>query len=202
VDWETRDVNSDPDFGKDERGAIRVKQRSDYEFKEVALKLIDLIQKVQTCTTLLSSHIEGRRKYINPISRRIHAGYTQWTETGRLNSQNPNQQNVPAPHNDDLKIRKLYVAPPGKVLFLIDFSGFELRILSWRAKDSVKQEIFCNDGDMHRKTAATATGKPESEITDVERKHAKPVNFGRQTRYAEVKPAQNGETLKGQSRAA
>lgn len=85
---------------------------------------------------------------------------------------------------------------------MIDFSGFELRILSWRADDKVMQDIFIHNGDMHRKTAATAVGKPESEVTKVERTHAKPVNFGRPKSYAEVKPTQNGETLQGQSRAA
>ena len=152
--------------------------RPEYEHKESLLKLIDLIMQVQKSTTLISSHIIGRQNYLNAVSGRIHANYHQWTETGRLGSRNPNQQNTPAPHNDKLGVRNFYVAEPGKVLFLIDFSGFELRILSWRADDKVMQDIFIHNGDMHRKTAATATGKPESEVTKVERTHAKPVNFG------------------------
>ncbi len=152
--------------------------RADHPYKAAAIELIDLIQKVQTCTTLLSSHIDGRSKYVNPISGRIHSGYEQWTETGRLSSSKPNMQNIPRMDNDEFGIRNFHIASPGKVLFLIDFSGFELRLLSWRADDKVMQDIFIQDGDLHRKTAASATGKTEAEVTKVERAHAKPVNFG------------------------
>jgi len=177
-DWETRDVSSDPDFGKDERAAVRVKQRPDYEHKETALRFIDLIQTVQTYTTLISSHIIGRQKYINPISRRIHAGYTQWTETSRLNSQSPNQQNVSRDPIGSINVRNFYEAPSGKILFFIDFSGFELRLMAWASKDETMIDAFLHGGDLHRKTAATMTGKPESEITKAERTNAKAGNFG------------------------
>lgn len=89
-----------------------------------------------------------------------------------------NGQNVPRIDNDIFGIRNFYRAPDGKVLFLIDYSGFELRLIAWKSKDEVMLDIFINGGDMHRKTAATLTGKPESEVTKHERSDAKAGNFG------------------------
>jgi len=127
---------------------------------------------------LLSSHIQGRAKYVNPISGRIHAEYTPWTETSRLNCSKPNGQNVPRLDNDVFGIRNFYISKQGKILFFIDFSGFELRLMAWKSGDEVMIDIFRNDGDMHRRTASVSTGKPESEVTKKERQDAKPANFG------------------------
>ena len=155
-----------------------IEGRSEYLYREYILELLELVQKVQTYTTLLSSHIDGRSKYLNPISGRIHAGYSQWVETGRLNSFHPNGQNVPRTDNDVFGIRNFYRAPAGKILFFIDFSGFELRLMAWASGDETMTETFKNGGDLHRKTASTMTGKLEAEITKVERTHAKAGNFG------------------------
>jgi len=163
---------------KEERGAVRIAQRQPHPYKDAGIALLEQMKKIQTYTTLLSSHIEGRRKYINSVTKRIHAEYSPWTETARCNCKHPNGQNVPRPDNDELKIRNFYIPGPGKVLLLIDFAGFELRITAWRANDEVMINIFRHGGDMHRTTAAEATGKPPDEVTKKERQDAKPVNFG------------------------
>jgi len=165
-------------LAKKERKAMDIMMRSDHPHKEDALKLLALIQSVQTYSTLLSSHIVGRQKFLNEMSGRIHAGYSQWTETGRLNSFKPNGQNIPRMDNDIFGIRNFFVSKPGKILGFIDFSGFELRLMAWASGDETMTEAFKNGGDLHRKTASTMTGKPESEITKTERTHAKAGNFG------------------------
>lgn len=177
-DWEKRDPETDPHLSKDERMAIRIRQRPDHPYKDVGIQLLQLMKKIQKYATLLSSHIDGREKHRNPVSGRIHASYTPWTETGRLNSSKPNGQNVPRLDNDVFGIRNFYVPGVGKILFFIDFSGFELRILAWRASDGVMIELFNTGGDMHKKTASEMTGKPPEEITKKERTDAKPANFG------------------------
>lgn len=185
ANWERIEVDAnygEPGFNgdltKDERGAIRIAQRNDHPFKEAGLALIEKLLKIQSYSTLISSHIVGREKYLNPISDRIHAGYSTFTDTGRLNSFKPNGQNVPRTDNDDFRIRSFFAPKPGKILFFIDFSGFELRIIAWKSSDEVMIELFNTNGDMHRRTASTLTGKPESEITKVERTNAKAGNFG------------------------
>jgi DNA polymerase-1 len=178
----------------DQQKALEIRRRKPHPYRDAGLALLEQMVLIQKMTTLLSSHLEGREKYANPVSGgRIHAEYTPWTDTARLNSMKPNGQNVPRLDNDTLGVRNMYKAPPGRILFFIDFSGFELRLLAWKSGDEVMIEIFRTGGDMHRKTAASIADKPESEVTKKERTDAKPANFGRHTRYAEVKPTQNGE---------
>ena len=76
-------------LSSDERKAVRIAQRTPHPYKDIGIKLLDLVQQAQTYTTLLSSHIEGREKFVNLVSGRIHAEYTPWTETSRLNSSKP-----------------------------------------------------------------------------------------------------------------
>ena len=177
-DWESRDPDTDPRLSKDERQAIRIRRREPHPHKDAALQMLDELQNIQRYSTLLSSHIRGREKYLNSESGRIHANYTPWTETARLNSNSPNGQNVPRMDNDDFGIRNFYVPGVGKILYFIDFSGFELRLMAWRSGDEVMIEIFKTGGDIHRRTASVGTGKPEAEITKKERQDAKPANFG------------------------
>lgn len=176
--WEDLDPDTEKAMDKEVRQAIRIKKRAPHPYKEAGLKLLEQIQKMQTYSTLLSSHIIGRQKYLNEISGRIHASYSPWTETSRLNSFNPNGQNIPRMDNDVFEIRNFYKAPAGKILFFIDFSGFELRLMAWKSGDEVMIDAFKHGGDLHKKTASTMTGKPESEITKAERTHAKAGNFG------------------------
>lgn len=165
-------------LSKDERMAIRIAQRTSHPYKDAALALIGQMDKIQKYTTLLSAHIVGRAQYLHEETGRIHANYSQWTETSRLNSFQPNGQNVPAMHNDVFKIRNFYVPAVGKIMFFIDFSGFELRIMAWKSGDEAMIEIFNTGGDIHRRTASAITGKPAAEVTDDERSDAKPANFG------------------------
>jgi DNA polymerase-1 len=177
-DWESRDPDQDPHLDKQQRQLIRIKRRPEHPHKDTAIRLLDLVQKIQTYSTLLSSHIIGRAKFLNEISGRIHAHYGVWTETGRCNCFQPNGQNVPRTDNDVFGIRNFYVPAPGKILFFIDFSGFELRLMAWKSGDETMLQIFNTGGDIHRRTASEITGKPEEEVTKKERTDAKPANFG------------------------
>jgi DNA polymerase-1 len=161
-----------------QRTAVEIHLREPKPFKEEALEALQAVLDIQKAGTLISSHIEGRIKWIHPVTSRIHSGYTLWTETSRLNSSKPNCQNIPRPDNDPFKIRNLYEAPEGKALILIDYSGFELRIMAWASQDKTMLDLFKNNGDMHRLTASTLTGKPMEEITKEERRDAKAGNFG------------------------
>ncbi|MGG1014808.1 bifunctional 3'-5' exonuclease/DNA polymerase [Bacillus subtilis] len=183
--WENIDPDASygkPGFNgeitKDQRNAIRIKKRAPHPYKEQGIALLRELMKIQKYATLLSSHIKGREKYLNSRSGRIHAGYSTFTETARCNSFNPNGQNVPRVDNDEFGIRNFYIPDEGKVLFLIDYSGFELRLMSWKSGDEVMIDLFVNNGDMHKKTASVMTGKPESEIEKKERSDAKAGNFG------------------------
>jgi DNA polymerase-1 len=175
--WETLDPEKDPYLDKATRQRVRIANREEHPHKATGIALLNLLIKIQKYSTLLSSHIQGREKWVN-IDGRIHAGYEPWTETGRLSSSHPNGQNVPRPDNDSLGVRNFYTAAPGKVLILEDESGFELRLTAWKSKCPVMIPAFINNEDLHRKTAATMTGKLEKDVTKHERSTAKPANFG------------------------
>ena len=186
-EWETVDTEADymtqrtvwtRDYTTAELRRMRIAQRPEHPYKDVGIKFLQSMQIIQKYATLLSSHIEGREKYVNPVTGRIHAHYEPWTETARLASSNPNGQNVPRPDNDELGVRNFYKAEPGKVFLLEDESGFELRLTAWKSGCNVMQNAFRNHEDLHRKTAATMTGKPEAEVTKHERSGAKAGNFG------------------------
>lgn len=177
-DWETLDPDAPGELTVDVRRRIRIAQRAEHTYKEQGIAFLRAMQKIQKYSTLLSSHIEGREKYVNPVTGRIHAHYEPWTETARLASSNPNGQNVPRPDNDELGIRNFYKAEEGKVFLLEDESGFELRLTAWASNCDVMLNAFRHHEDLHRKTAATMQGKPESEITKHERSGAKAANFG------------------------
>ena len=166
------------DYSTAEIQRMRIAQRTPNPNAADGIAFLEQMQKIQKYSTLLSSHIEGREKYLNEITGRIHAHYEPWTETARLASSNPNGQNVPRPDNDDLGVRNFYKAEDGYVFLLEDESGFELRLTAWKSECEVMRSAFRNHEDLHRKTAATMQGKPESEITKHERSGAKAANFG------------------------
>lgn len=155
-----------------------VLNREPHPFKEECLKLLHYITDTGKYSTLISSHLEGRRKYLSTVTERIHCNYTPWTETSRTNSSKPNGQNVPRTENDFFNIRSLYKAAKGKVLVLVDYAGFELRLMALQSQDSNMLEILNNNGDLHMATAMVMTGKPQNEVTKVERSLAKAGNFG------------------------
>ncbi|MGM9668275.1 MAG: DNA polymerase, partial [Faecousia sp.] len=87
-------------------------------------------------------------------------------------------QNIPVRTDLGAEIRKMFVAKPGCVLVDADYSQIELRVLSHIADDTVMQEAFRSGMDIHTATAAQVFGVPFSQVTPLQRRHAKAVNFG------------------------
>lgn len=98
----------------------------------------------------------------------------QVTATGRLSSKEPNVQNQPSA-NGVGRIRSTFIAPPGKVLAEIDYSGAELRWLAVLSKDPVLGKIFHTNRNLHTETAKSLFGE---HFTKAEKLRAKAMNFG------------------------
>ena len=110
---------------------------------------------------------------------RIHSTFTQnVTATGRLSSLNPNLQNIPVRSEEGKRIRRGFVAPEGKVLVSADYSQFELRLAAVLAGDEALVSDFNHDVDIHTKTAAEVYQIPMEEVTKLQRRVAKVINFG------------------------
>eukprot|EP00906_Rhabdomonas_costata_P004649 RCo006842 len=87
------------------------------------------------------------------VHSRIHASLNVNTKTGRLSCVNPNLQNLPTLAKDRLKLRACFLAPPGKVLIVADYSQVELRVLTVVSKCQSLAQDFKDGVDVHSKTA-------------------------------------------------
>jgi DNA polymerase-1 len=110
---------------------------------------------------------------------RLHTTYSQAVAaTGRLSSTDPNLQNIPIRTALGRRIRRVFVAPPGKLLLAADYSQVELRILAHVSGDAGLKAAFAAGEDIHRSTAARVLGIAPEAVTPEQRSMAKMVNFG------------------------
>ncbi len=138
--------------------------------------IINKIMSYRTLTKLHSTYIVGLRNAILK-DEKIHTIYRQaFTSTGRLSSVEPNLQNIPIRYEEGREIRKVFIPQKNNKLLACDYSQVELRVLAHMANEKVLIEAFNNNEDIHTKTAQQIFGKEE--ITSLERRQAKAVNFG------------------------
>src|SRR3546814_7983293 len=64
---------------------------------------------------LRSTYTDKLPEMVNPDTGRVHTSYHQaGAATGRLESSDPNLQNIPIRSEDGRRIRQAFVAPPGR----------------------------------------------------------------------------------------
>src|SRR3546814_10129443 len=96
---------------------------------------------------------------VNPDDGRIHTSFHQaGAATGRLASSDPNLQNIPIRTEDVRRIRKAFVAPPGRRIVACAYSQIELRIMAHLSGDPALPRAFSSGADVHRATAAEVFG--------------------------------------------
>jgi len=110
---------------------------------------------------------------------RVHTSYAlAATTTGRLSSSDPNLQNIPVRTEEGRKIRKAFVAAPGKVLISADYSQIELRLLAHIGDIPQLQKAFRDGLDIHAMTASEMFDTPIEGMDPLIRRRAKAINFG------------------------
>ena len=140
--------------------------------------IVPAIMDYRMLTKLKSTYADGLMKVIGEDGR-VHTTFQNLvTATGRLSSTDPNIQNIPVRTDLGAQIRKMFVPKEGCVLVDADYSQIELRVLAHIAGDAHMQEAFCSGVDIHTATAAQVFGVPREEVTAIQRRHAKAVNFG------------------------
>jgi DNA polymerase-1 len=143
---------------------------------EIVQRLLDF----RGASKLKSTYADTLPGTISPKTGRIHTTYNQAvTATGRLNSQNPNLQNIPIRTEQGKEIRKAFV-PRNKdyVLMSADYSQIELRIIAALSHETGMLEAFSKNLDIHTATAAKVFGVGLDLVTPEMRRKAKMVNFG------------------------
>ena len=75
-------------------------------------------------------------------------------------------------------IRKVFVPKDGCVFIDADYSQIELRVLAHMSGDERLIEAYRSAQDIHALTASQVFHVPFDEVTDLQRRNAKAVNFG------------------------
>ena len=136
------------------------------------------ILEYRQLTKLKSTYADGLVNYIAEDGR-IHTSFNQTiTATGRLSSTEPNLQNIPMRIELGRLIRKAFLPKTGFVFVDADYSQIELRVLAHLSGDEKLIEAYRNAQDIHRTTASQVFHIPFDEVTDLQRRNAKAVNFG------------------------
>jgi DNA polymerase I-like protein with 3'-5' exonuclease and polymerase domains len=96
------------------------------------------------------------------------------TETGRLSAASPNLQQV----NRGKDFRSKFLAAPGYLLAVADFSQIELRMAGELSQEERMLAAYRAGRDLHTETAALMTGVSLEEVSKEARTSAKVANFG------------------------
>ena len=140
--------------------------------------IIPAIMDYRMLTKLKSTYADGLMKVICDDGRIRTTFQNLVTATGRLSSTEPNLQNIPVRTDLGAEIRKMFVPREGHVLVDADYSQIELRVLAHIAEDQTMQDAFIRGMDIHTVTASQVFGVAPEQVTPLQRRHAKAVNFG------------------------
>lgn len=141
-------------------------------------QIISHILEYRTLAKLKSTYADGLSVCIKADGR-IHSTFNQTiTATGRISSTEPNLQNIPMRMELGRMIRKCFVPKPGYVFLDADYSQIELRVLAHLSGDENLIQAYQEAEDIHRITASKVFHVPFEEVTDLQRRNAKAVNFG------------------------
>lgn len=141
-------------------------------------KIVADILEYRGLAKLKSTYADGLAEFIEDDGR-IHTSFNQTiTATGRISSTEPNLQNIPMRTELGRLIRKVFVPKEGYVFADADYSQIELRILAHMSADEGLISAYHEGEDIHRITASKVFHVPFEEVTPLQRRNAKAVNFG------------------------
>jgi DNA polymerase-1 len=143
-------------------------------------EIVQRLLEHRVASKLKSTYADTLPTAIWPKTQRIHTTFNQVaTATGRLNSQDPNLQNIPIRTERGQEIRKAFV-PRNRDYRLMsaDYSQIELRIIAALSYETGLLEAFKTGTDVHTATAARVYGVFPDLVTPEMRRKAKMVNYG------------------------
>lgn len=179
---QTKKVSNRPSL--DEASLEKLKQKYNHP---VLKKLLEL----RALSKLYSTYILGMWEKLYSTNR-VHGSFLiHGTVTGRLSSRNPNLQNIPRDTTSS-DIKKMFIAPQGRLLLQLDYSQAELRIMAFLANEETMMHWFSIGRDIHLATACKKykveyddinnilkdEDHPEYTTWKIRRKQAKTTNFG------------------------
>jgi DNA polymerase-1 len=139
----------------------------------------ELVLRHRTLAKLKSTYVESLPDMVNSSTGRIHSSFQQnGTATGRISSHDPNLQNIPIRDEEGRRIRAAFVPRPGHVFVSADYSQIELVVLAHLSGDPGLRRAFEEGEDVHRLTGSLIFQVGPDEVTALQRRIAKSINFG------------------------
>jgi DNA polymerase-1 len=128
---------------------------------------------------LKGTYTDALTAAISEKTGRVHTSFSlAAATTGRLASSDPNLQNIPVRTEEGRKIRRAFIAEPGRVLISADYSQIELRLLAHIGDIPQLKTAFREGLDIHAMTASEMFGVPVEGMPSEVRRRAKAINFG------------------------
>jgi DNA polymerase I-like protein with 3'-5' exonuclease and polymerase domains len=123
-------------------------------------KMLEYAQKAKLYGTYVQPYLGGEPLSggaYKPSQLREHRVYGQFkqsgTESGRFSSSNPNLQNIPSRSVIGKRIRDAFVANPGEMLVVADYSQIEPRIIASLSEDPTMIASYCDGKDVYQTVA-------------------------------------------------
>jgi len=138
-----------------------------------------MIAKYRELAKLKNTYIEALPGYVYSATEKIHTSFSQTAvATGRLSSQHPNLQNIPADmHGYASQVRAAFRPGQGQLFVSADYSQVELRVMAYLSQDKALKDAFARGADIHAQTAARLFGVLSDEVTHQQRQIGKRINF-------------------------
>lgn len=130
---------------------------------EVIAKLLEY----KKITKLSGTYIEALPKKQHPVTKRWHSRINPiGTKTGRTSSGQDDESSVDQFNaaNQPEEARRMFVAPPGKVIVGADFKAQEIRCVAYLSGEPALIEAFEKELDPYAMLAVQFTGLPYDEV--------------------------------------
>lgn len=104
--------------------------------------------------SIKTKFVDSLPSHINKETGKIHTNIWQILSTGRISMSDPNLQQISSKHELAKDLRAVFVADPGQIFGIADYSGCELRIIADHSKDPLWLDTLNSGKDLHSELCA------------------------------------------------
>ncbi|AKU93633.1 DNA polymerase I [Labilithrix luteola] len=139
--------------------------------------IVALVLRWRELRRLRDSWVFALRRCIDADGR-VHSRFQPARSfSGQIVNSNPDLGRVPGRTPEMARIRRAFVAPPGRLLMSVDFNQLGLHVLAHLTKDPALVEPLRRRADMHVLTAAAVFEVAPDAVTVEQRQLGKVINF-------------------------
>jgi DNA polymerase I len=144
---------------------------------EHAHPIVGFVLRWRALRRLRDNWLHSLRRAIDQDGR-VHSRFNPARSfSGQIVNSNPDLGRVPGRTPEMARVRRAFVAAPGRLLMSVDFNQLGLHVLAHLTKDPALVGPLKERADMHRLTAGAILEKKPEDVTLEERQLGKVVNF-------------------------